>query len=487
MSPKKPGDAGGDTIARGVAEKQAKAKRVTLSLLDRCLTSHCLDESRHRAIIARASKALNLVPTIALDGDDDDDEAEEALPKPKKARRGDEHNEICDVCDKGGDLLCCDTCNLVYHVACVRPKIPAVPTGKWSCAHCIVDRMAQGDVASAKVALRSMSRIGRGVDSEDEGGDNNTGRVMKTGEIAVVHSGKRYIVRKTARSQIVELGRFDTLEKALASLLPSSGNNSDLVEPMWCVYCLDDPSIALCAFCGCRRCFGKHDAPSLLICDACSEETHTYCLSPPLSTIPEDDWYCTPCTRLGLHIFREQNGRVGGGGSGSSYEVRDSGYEVRDSQQPESVPGSRRRGRPPGSGKRVHVEDGTFVTGGSPIMPMTIFPDVKKSTASLHRGEEAGGGAVSATAILPAGIDSALSIIRQCATRGLGSAELAVLSQLREWAPLADLELAFQALSEQRDIFASQIAEAEAEAEKARAEANVLSTGSANPGTELIL
>lgn len=24
-----------------------------------------------------------------------------------------DHNDVCEVCDKGGDLLCCDFCNLV--------------------------------------------------------------------------------------------------------------------------------------------------------------------------------------------------------------------------------------------------------------------------------------------------------------------------------------------------------------------------------------
>ncbi|KAJ1428067.1 the 2nd Phd domain from Mi2b with C terminal loop replaced By corresponding loop from Wstf, partial [Ochromonadaceae sp. CCMP2298] len=50
----------------------------------------------------------------------------------------DDHNEVCEVCDKGGDLLCCDTCSLVFHVRCIRPKLGAVPKGKWSCAYCVL-------------------------------------------------------------------------------------------------------------------------------------------------------------------------------------------------------------------------------------------------------------------------------------------------------------------------------------------------------------
>ena len=54
-------------------------------------------------------------------------------------KKEDDHNEVCEVCERGGDLLCCDTCSLVFHVACIRQKIASIPKGKWSCAHCVAD------------------------------------------------------------------------------------------------------------------------------------------------------------------------------------------------------------------------------------------------------------------------------------------------------------------------------------------------------------
>ena len=51
----------------------------------------------------------------------------------------DEHNEVCEVCEIAGDLLCCETCTLVYHLSCLRPKITSVPKGRWSCVNCIID------------------------------------------------------------------------------------------------------------------------------------------------------------------------------------------------------------------------------------------------------------------------------------------------------------------------------------------------------------
>lgn len=51
----------------------------------------------------------------------------------------DQHNEICEVCEKPGDLLCCDSCSLVFHLSCLRPKITHIPKGTWNCPFCIAN------------------------------------------------------------------------------------------------------------------------------------------------------------------------------------------------------------------------------------------------------------------------------------------------------------------------------------------------------------
>lgn len=57
----------------------------------------------------------------------------------KSVKYNDEHNEVCEVCEKGGELLCCETCSLVFHLKCLRPKLAIVPKGRWSCPYCILD------------------------------------------------------------------------------------------------------------------------------------------------------------------------------------------------------------------------------------------------------------------------------------------------------------------------------------------------------------
>ncbi|TMW56362.1 hypothetical protein Poli38472_006372 [Pythium oligandrum] len=49
---------------------------------------------------------------------------------------------------------------------------------------------------------------------------------------------------------------------------------------------------------GCSACKRNDSYASLLLCDNdCGREYHTFCLSPPLSKIPEGDWYCPRCLR----------------------------------------------------------------------------------------------------------------------------------------------------------------------------------------------
>jgi hypothetical protein len=104
----------------------------TLQLLNQCLKSNTKNPELESKIVKEVEFIISGSETSII--------PEEVIPKKQsKSSSQDKHNEQCEICDQGGDLLCCDTCTLVFHVACVRPKIHTVPKGKWSCAYCIVD------------------------------------------------------------------------------------------------------------------------------------------------------------------------------------------------------------------------------------------------------------------------------------------------------------------------------------------------------------
>ncbi|XP_042421251.1 methyl-CpG-binding domain-containing protein 9-like isoform X1 [Zingiber officinale] len=48
----------------------------------------------------------------------------------------------------------------------------------------------------------------------------------------------------------------------------------------------------------CKVCGIDKDDDSVLLCDTCDSEYHTYCLNPPLARIPEGNWYCPSCVRI---------------------------------------------------------------------------------------------------------------------------------------------------------------------------------------------
>ncbi|KAI7733242.1 hypothetical protein M8C21_003056 [Ambrosia artemisiifolia] len=45
----------------------------------------------------------------------------------------------------------------------------------------------------------------------------------------------------------------------------------------------------------CKVCGMDRDDDSVLLCDKCDSEYHTYCLDPPLARIPDGNWYCPSC------------------------------------------------------------------------------------------------------------------------------------------------------------------------------------------------
>uniref|UniRef100_A0A3Q0S0U4 Chromodomain helicase DNA binding protein 5 n=1 Tax=Amphilophus citrinellus TaxID=61819 RepID=A0A3Q0S0U4_AMPCI len=60
--------------------------------------------------------------------------------KKRKKEDGDgyetDHQDYCEVCQQGGEIILCDTCPRAYHLVCLDPELEKAPEGKWSCPHC---------------------------------------------------------------------------------------------------------------------------------------------------------------------------------------------------------------------------------------------------------------------------------------------------------------------------------------------------------------
>lgn len=124
--------------------------------------------------------------------------------------------------------------------------------------------------------------------------------------------------------------RFSTLQEALITIpaIEEAKNGKkrlakeDYDEDLWCTHCMDDPSIEICGFCGCKvmlivisslllfnlvytqKCFGRFDTHLMVLCDNCDRETHTFCMNPPSMEVPEEDpWYCEACIESGEVVY----------------------------------------------------------------------------------------------------------------------------------------------------------------------------------------
>ena len=461
-------------------------------------------------------------------------DGDESATKRSSSKRQDSHNELCEVCDTGGDLLCCDTCNLVFHVACIRPKIASVPKGKWSCAYCIVEGVVKGDVDAAKRAIRSMKDLRRSKDLPCEDGDESRSN-RHLSDMTVIRMGRQFVTRKLVHGQIVEMGRHNTLEKALFEiktlldvkkdeLARRVGDTGDPSGPaavtphgteamhadgeLWCIYCMDDPSIPMCAFCGCKTCFGKHSAENLLLCDGCDNEWHIYCLNPPLESIPEGHFFCQQCIKSGKDkevLAEEEEDRLAeealtkaqaeldattaaqqftmGDMHGDSDKAEpkkrgrksSSGDKIPQQELTQSVllggqseaPVVRRPGRPKGSvgKKRAEMLNATYGSNMQTSIQMKKRENLLSTQTNRGKRRRSAVGAWERTlseaeippdgptAIKEAiGLDFAKAVASRAARRALLPVELVSMEKFRAWAPICDLREALALFQQKKDL-----------------------------------
>ena len=59
--------------------------------------------------------------------------------------------DLCWMCDDGGDLLMCDSCDRGYHPDCLDPPLSVIPEGEWKCPLCAKkeDRRRRSSISSA--------------------------------------------------------------------------------------------------------------------------------------------------------------------------------------------------------------------------------------------------------------------------------------------------------------------------------------------------
>jgi len=76
---------------------------------------------------APAPRALGLDSMTAGGLSDDGHSSDES---------SDTNEDVCRLCSRGGNLICCDGCPGAFHLRCVKMKKGEVPEGEWFCMDC---------------------------------------------------------------------------------------------------------------------------------------------------------------------------------------------------------------------------------------------------------------------------------------------------------------------------------------------------------------
>uniref|UniRef100_A0A3B3DHL2 Chromodomain helicase DNA binding protein 4 n=1 Tax=Oryzias melastigma TaxID=30732 RepID=A0A3B3DHL2_ORYME len=81
-----------------------------------------------------------------------------------------DHQDYCEVCQQGGEIILCDTCPRAYHMVCLDPDMEKAPEGKWSCPHCEKEGIqweARDDLSDAE-GEDDDDRRDEGLEEEDD-------------------------------------------------------------------------------------------------------------------------------------------------------------------------------------------------------------------------------------------------------------------------------------------------------------------------------
>ncbi|NXQ74475.1 AIRE regulator, partial [Quiscalus mexicanus] len=84
---------------------------------------------------------------------------------------GQENEDECAACGDGGELICCDGCPRAFHLACLVPPLPHVPSGTWRCGSCVENVTEPGQLLEADLPVeRPPEILGEAARDTQQGG-----------------------------------------------------------------------------------------------------------------------------------------------------------------------------------------------------------------------------------------------------------------------------------------------------------------------------
>ncbi|KAG8371246.1 hypothetical protein BUALT_Bualt13G0067700 [Buddleja alternifolia] len=243
------------------------------------------------------------------------------LSKHRKSS-SEENDDLCSICEDGGDLLCCENCPRAFHSECVG--VTSIPEGKWYCKYC------RNMFEQAKFAERDANAIA-------------AGRVAGVDPL-------EDITRRCIR---------------IVGTFPSA-------------------DIGGCAICRGHD-FSKSgfNGRTVIICDQCEKEYHVGCLKEKniddLQALPDGEWFCSsPCRDINSTLKK----LIGDGEQKLPDPFSDVLKKKREEKDPEQNPELDIRWRLL-SGKKASEDARVWLSGAVSIFHDRFDPIADSSTRRL--------------------------------------------------------------------------------------------------------
>ncbi|KAK8354955.1 hypothetical protein V6Z12_A05G254700 [Gossypium hirsutum] len=206
----------------------------------------------------------------------------------------------CRFCGEkadGKDCLVCDSCEEMYHVACIEPAVKVIPPKSWYCARCtsngmgsphencvICDRLNAPRTLNSNVADENYNEHFETFTELEENSNCSVGSWLQLSP-----GSKTRLVCKICG------GNFVKGEKLRSCEHPYCPNKyyhfRCLTMKQLKTYC----SRWYCPSCLCRACLADKDDDKIVLCDGCDAAYHIYCMKPPRTSIPSGKWFCRKC------------------------------------------------------------------------------------------------------------------------------------------------------------------------------------------------
>lgn len=213
----------------------------------------------------------------------------------------------CRQCEeKAGekDGLVCDSCEEMYHVSCIEPAFKDIPPKSWYCARCTAKGF--GSPHENCIVCERLNANAPRIQFNQAGDEICPTNGETSTEIEENSNCTTANVDKPTDNGI-DSRESVNLCKICGSKVEESSDKFRSCAHTFCYSkfyherCLTPKQLKrygpqwFCPSCLCRACLTDKDDDKIVMCDACDQGYHIYCMEPPRTSVPKGKWFCRKC------------------------------------------------------------------------------------------------------------------------------------------------------------------------------------------------